>query len=78
MSTKTQADSKFQRFVKNFHRAFGILCEEDVQTQQQEVLAEFVRVDGVFLFPLEFNFRLLKKHLQQMVPSAVGSGRIHD
>ena len=59
MSTKTQADSKFQRFVKNFHRAFGILCEEDVQTQQQEVLAEFVRVDGVFLFPLEFNFRLL-------------------
>ncbi len=63
MSTKTQADSQFQSFVKTFHRAFGILREEDVQTQQQEVLAKFVRVDGVFLFPLEFNFRLLKNCL---------------
>ncbi len=59
MSNKTQADSQFQTFVKNFHRAFGILREEDVQTQQQEVLAEYVRLDALILFPLDFNFRLL-------------------
>ena len=59
MSTSIQADSLFQVIFKAFSHAFGIVDPKELQTQQREILPEFVQMDAMIVFPDEFDFTTL-------------------
>jgi hypothetical protein len=59
MSTPIQANSQFQMFLRIFRQSFGIRRPEDVQTEQQEIVAESVRIDAIVVFPDGFDFKEL-------------------